>query len=182
MKKLCRLYRIGALAGAILLPIGAVLATGTTEALAATSYQYCDVVDGDTPACLNAWGGGPYVNVETTVNSENQNSQFQVLTEPNSYYQIEFVGNGSSGSCVGDAGNVPGNADTGLVPCDTHTGAGWGSVFRETANACNGNPNLIAFYNLHWGGYLGMPAGYVNGSHFYLNKPANKPYCFLQSP
>ena len=63
VKKMRRLYRIGAMVGAILLPIGAVLATGVTEASAATVSQYCDILDGPT-ACLNAWGGGPYVNVE----------------------------------------------------------------------------------------------------------------------
>lgn len=174
VKKMHRLYRIGALVGAILLPVGAVLATGTTEASASTGSQYCDLVDpSNIPACLNAWGGGPFVNVETsfTSNPPLQNNLFQVLNEGGGIYQIQFVGNGM---CVGDAGNLPGNADTGLVVCNTHTGAGWGTLFNEK-NTCGA---LYVFYNLHWGGYLGPPAGYVNGSHFYLNKPSR--VCFSQ--
>jgi hypothetical protein len=168
VKKMRRLYRIGAMAFAILLPIGAVLATGTTEASAATPYQYCDQLDGPI-ACLNAWGGGPYVNVEEDNNPAIQNNRFQVLPEANGYYQIQFVGGGTYNNyCIGDAGNVPGNADTGLVPCNTHTGAGWGTLFRDRSNLCGGSP---AYYNSHWGGYIGPVGGYVNGSHFYLNKP-----------
>ena len=177
MRKMRRLYRISALAVAILLPIAVVLAAGTTEASAATSYQYCYVLDpSGVPACLNAWGGGPFVNVETTVDA-GPNSQFRVLPEANRKYQIEFVGDGDNGMCIGDAGNLPGNADTGLVACNTHLGgAGWGTLFNEENGHCN--TGLFAFLNQHWGGYLGPPAGYVNGSHFYLNKP--NPVCFLQ--
>jgi hypothetical protein len=157
------------MAGAILLPIGAVLATGTTEASAATPYQYCDYFTSSTPACLNAWGGGSYVNVETTQNPTIQNNRFQVLSVGNGNFQIQFVGGGAyNGYCIGDAGNVSGNAVAGLVVCNTHTGAGWGTIFRDRSNLCGGNP---AYYDSHWGGYIGPVDGYVNGSHFYLNKP-----------
>lgn len=179
MKKMRSLYRIGAMVGAILLPIGAVLATGATEALAATPYQYCEL--GASLACLNAWGGGPYVNVETTSGLTIQNNRFEVFPVGNGNYQILFVGGGAyNGYCIGDAGNVPGNADTGLVVCNTHTAAGWGTIFRDRSNLCTGGSGFSAYYNSHWKGYLGPPAGYVNGSHFYLNKP--NLVCFAYLP
>lgn len=111
-----------------------------------------------------------YVNVETTQNPTIQNNRFQVLSVGNGNYQIQFVGGGAYNNyCIGDAGNLPGNADTGLVVCNTQTGgAGWGTLFKDRSNLCGGNP---AYYNNHWGGYLGPVDGYVNGSHFYLNKP-----------
>jgi hypothetical protein len=177
VNKMRKLYRIGAMVSAILLPISAVLATGTTEASAATPYQYCDFLDGASPACLNAWSGGPFVNVETTDNPNIQNNRFQVLSEANGNFQIQFVGGGQYNNyCIGDAGNLPGNADTGLVPCNTHTGAGWGTLFKDHSNLCN--PGSYAYYNNHWGGYIGPVGGYVNGSHFYLNKP--NLVCFLR--
>ena len=138
MKKMRRLYRIGAMVGAILLPIGAVLATGVTEASAATVSQYCDILDGPT-ACLNAWGGGPYVNVEESNDPAIQNNRFQVLPEANGNFQIQFLGGGQyNGYCIGDEGNVSGNATAGLVVCNTHTGAGWGTIFRDRSNLCPG--------------------------------------------
>jgi hypothetical protein len=173
VKKMRRLYRIGAMVGAILLPIGAVLATGATEASAATVSQYCDILDGPT-ACLNAWGGGPYVNVEESNDPRIQNNRFQVLPEANGNFQIQFLGGGQyNGYCIGDEGNVSGNATAGLVVCNTHTGAGWGTIFRDRSNLCPGYPGSDehAYYNSHWGGYIGPVGGYVNGSHFYLNKP-----------
>jgi len=173
VKKMRRLYRIGAMAFAILLPIGVVLATGTTEASAATPYQYCDTLDpSGVIACLNAWGGGPYVNVEESNDQNIQNNRFYAIPEANGNYQIQFLGGGIyNGYCIGDAGDVSGNADTGLVVCNTHTGAGWGTLFKDHSSLCPGS-GLRAFYNNHWGGYLGPVGGYVNGSHFYLNKQA----------
>jgi hypothetical protein len=76
-------------------------------------------------------------------------NQFRILNEPGGYVQIQFANTNSqyNGYCIGDAGNLPGNADTGLVLCDNHSGqAGWGSVFQEKS---------CGFYNVHWGGYLG---------------------------
>jgi hypothetical protein len=183
VKQMRRLYRIGALVGAILLPIGAVLVTGTTEAWAATPYQYCTAGPDANLACLNAWGGGPYVNVEESNNPNIQNNRFQVLPEANGYYQIQFVGGGQYNNyCIGDAGNVPGNADTGLVVCNTIAGgAGWGTLFRDRSNLCGSTGyGPFAYYNSHWKGYLGPVDGFVNGSHFYLNKP--NLVCFATAP
>ena len=41
VRKMRRLYRIGALVGAILLPIGAVLATGQRKHRQQAAHQYC---------------------------------------------------------------------------------------------------------------------------------------------
>jgi hypothetical protein len=170
-----RLYRIGAIVGAILLPIGAGLATGTTEASAATYQVYCSIPNGTTFACLNAWAGGPDVKVEESDSSAIQNNHFQVLAEGNDTYQIQFVGGGAyNNDCIGDEGDTSGNAAAGLVPCNTmQSGPGWGTIFEETSSTCGA---LIAFHNRHWNGYLGPIDGYVTGSRFYLNKPS--PVCF----
>ena len=155
VKKMRRLYRIGAMAFAILLPIGVVLATGTTEASAATPSQYCDILDpSGITACLNAWGGGPYVNVEESNDPRIQNNRFYVIPEANGNFQIQFLGGGQYNNyCIGDEGNVSGNAVAGLVPCNTHTGAGWGTIFRDRSNLCPGYPGSDehAYYNSHWG-------------------------------
>src|SRR6266516_4149175 len=72
MKILHRLYRIGALVGAILLPLGAVPAVGMPEAsAAAVAGQYCFFSD-----CLNAWNGGPFVNVFTGGHNGTPNNYF----------------------------------------------------------------------------------------------------------
>lgn len=166
MKITHRLYRIGALAGAILLPLGAVLATGTPEASASLGPgQYCLGIS----ICLNAWNGGPFVNVYAGGPSGTPNNYFSDNCTFNNPCHIQDAGvNQSEGLCVGDAGNSPGAADTGLVGC-----TGWGTNF-EAMNCAGAG---VAFYNVHWGGYLGPPSGAVNGSHWYLNKPTA--YCFL---
>jgi hypothetical protein len=188
VKKMRRLYRISALAGAILLPISAALAIGVPEASAASTQEFCYYDAGGHPACLNAWGGGPYVNVETSDNTAIQNNHFQLRDESNGYVELEFVGGGAwSGRCVGDASNDPSNASTSLDACGSITngsGAGWGTQFQIAyGTGSNGCPdNTIFFYNNHWtsvtgkAAWLGPPNGYVNGSNFYLNKPGQ--ICF----
>jgi len=178
VNKMRRLYRIGAMIGAILLPISVVMATGITEASAATPYQYCAWPGGIGPACLNAWGGGPNVNVEESDNPNIQNNRFVPLNEGGGSYQIEFVGGGpDNGYCISDANNDPSDAVAALLPCHDRVSGlvPWGSVFNEQTSPCGGT---LAFYNTHWRGYLGPPAGFVNGSHFYLNKPSA--VCFVQ--
>jgi hypothetical protein len=160
-----RLYRIGALTGAILLPLGAVLATGIPEASAAVGSQFCIASN----ECLNAWNGGPWVNVFTGGPTGAQNNYFQDYCF-NGICQIVDTGpTNYDGSCVGDAGNSSGNADTALIGC-----TGWGTNFQEIS--CSATS--IAFKNVHWGGYLGPPSGAINGSHWYLNKPGR--YCFTK--
>jgi hypothetical protein len=182
MRKMRRLYRIGALAGAIFLPIGAVLATGTPEASATSGSEYCFFAPTGPPACLNAWGGGPYVKVEENANPVIQNNYFKILYEPDGNVELEFVGGGAwSGECIGDAKNLPGNADTSLDPCGTNgANAGWGTQFSLWT--MGGGPSQgDGFYNLHWKGFLGPPSKFVDGSAFYLNKNPDTPIYFQPS-
>jgi hypothetical protein len=167
--------------GAILVPISVVLATGIPEASAASGKQYCLIPQGESGphACLNSWGGGPWVNVST--NDNTQNNDFTVVfNTSNENVVIEDTGgNAWSGHCIGDAKNETGQADTSLDACGNNgQGAGWGTQFEYiTGGACG--EGEVSFYNLHWHDYLGPPSGWVNGSPFYLNKPTQQ--CFLIS-
>jgi hypothetical protein len=188
VKKMRGLYRIGALAGAIILPMGAVLASGIPEASAATTQEFCYYDAAGHPACLNAWSGGPLVNVEASDSAAIQNNHFQLRFESNGNVEIQFVGGGThNNQCVGDASNDPSLANTGLTACGTisnGSGAGWGTQFTIAyGTGSNGCPDdTIMFGNNHWTSstghqaWLGPPNGYVNGSHFYLNKPGQ--ICF----
>lgn len=182
VKKMRGLYRIGALVGAILLPIGAVLAIGTPEASALSGYQYCVYNTAGGAMCLNAWGGGPWVYVETTSDSRIQNNRFQIRYENNGNVELQFVGGGTwNGKCIGDAYNNSGDARTSLDPCgdiSNGNGSGWGTQFQLQPICGTGD---YAFFNWRWRGYLGPTSPTAaNGSNFYLNKPQNPPICFAQ--
>jgi hypothetical protein len=186
-----RICRIGTLAGAILLPATAILASGIPAASAASAAapsgsQYCyrpgsGISPHGSYACLNAWGGGPRVNVST--NNNTQNNDFTVIFESNGYAEFKDTGNNAgSGKCIGDYNNSTSDASTGLVACGTNgVGAGWGTQFIPDPFYCLGvgDPNGEAYQNVHWnGGYLGPvdTTNSPNGSHFYLNKPSE--FCF----
>ena len=124
-------------------------------------------------ACLNAWSGGPYVNVYADgPETSDTHQDFIILdNEETGYYELAYVGSeGDSGECIGDYNNNSGLADAGLVACGTASGnQGFGTNMDWGTNDC---PSGEAwFYDYHWNGYLGPPDNYVNGSHFYLNKP-----------
>jgi hypothetical protein len=141
--------------------------------------EWCDNSGGT--ACLNAWSGGPWVDDYTGgPETRDTNQDFVVVGENSSdtgYSEIAFIGSSSwSGGCIGDAYNNSGDADVSLDGCGSASGsgAGWGTQFEWGTSGC---PSGEAwFYDAHWNGYLGPPAGAVNGSHFYLNKPS--PVCF----
>jgi hypothetical protein len=141
------------------------------------STQYCGPNLGND--CLNAWGGGPWVNVSTSGDETGDTNQhFMVIDEngdQNGTAEIMFTGNGSwNGQCIGDASNNSGNADTSLDACAAPGQTpGWGTQMTWGTSGC---PSGTAwFHDAHWNGYLGPPAGAVNGSHWYLNKPS--PVC-----
>jgi hypothetical protein len=158
-------YRIIMVAIALLFPMATVLAPGTSEAL--SQNEYCASISGKW-ACLNAWGGGPHVNVYTGGPNHTANNYF--IVEPNGT-SVNILST-QGGGCIGDASNIKDDAQAGLVSC----GTGWGSNFTESAHQC---PNgTVGFFNNHWGGWLGPIGGFVNGSPFYLNKPATTPICF----
>jgi hypothetical protein len=144
--------------------------------------EWCENTAGT--ACLNAWGGGPWVNDSTTGFESGDNHQNFFLSDeddangnPTDNYQLVFGGSGSwAGQCIGDAYNNSGDADTSLDGCGNGiaSGAGWGTNMTVGTSGCPAGE--VWFHDNHWNGYLGPPAGAVNGSPFYLNKPT--PYCF----
>jgi hypothetical protein len=145
------------------------------SALPFTQQQWCDTNGGT--ACLNAWGGGPWVNVETAGPETGDINQEMFLVNENGNTsgsgnnQIVFIGNDSwDDQCIGDAYNNPGYADTSLDPCANSyfgTTAGWGTQMTVGTSGC---PSGEAwFHDNHWNGYLAPANGDPNGSHFYLN-------------
>lgn len=119
---------------------------------------------------LNAWNGGPFVNVYH--GCANPNGFFTILTG-STYVQLEFTGGGAwNGQCIGDAYNLPGRSDTSLDSCNP---AGWGTnfVLRSTGYCDSGE---AAFQDAHTGGWLGPGSPYGDGTPFYLNKSGF--YCF----
>lgn len=145
--------------------------------IATMSYgaQFCYYNGGY--ACLNAWGGGPWVNTYTGgPDGADTNADFGTINI-NGILEIEYTGGGAwNGECIGDAYNRSGYADTSLDSCGNvnNGGAGWGTSFTEGNSGCPTGKDW--FYNNHWGGYLGPPNGWINGSHFYLNNTAR--ICF----
>jgi hypothetical protein len=155
-------------------PLTMTLACFAALGPATQSTQYCGPNLGND--CLNAWGGGPWVNVYTGGDEISDTDQhFMVIDEngdQNGTAEIMFTGSGSwNGQCIGDAYNNSGYADTSLDPCARPgQSAGWGTQFTWGTSGC---PSGTAwFYDARWKGYLGPPAGAVNGSHWYLNKPS----------
>lgn len=153
----------------------------TSYAVGPSGEQFCYYNGGY--ACLNAWGGGPWVNAYAGgPNGKNYNSDFTVIVDSaaTSNSEIEFTGGGAwSGRCIGDAYNNSSYADTSLDACgSTTTAAGWGTNFIVGSSGCPLGKEW--FYNTHWKGYLGPPNNYVNGSHFYLNNAGYA--CFTVIP
>jgi hypothetical protein len=153
-------------------------ATGIPEASAVSGSEFC--YNNGGYACLNSWGGGPWVKVYTGGPDGTQNNYFTAEqlngSDPASWVIKDTAGNAWNGKCIGDAYNKPGRADTSLDPC----GTGWGTNFQAFGCIFNGYTGF-AFKNNHWGGWLGPPDKYVNGSPFYLNKPVGAPICFKKS-
>jgi hypothetical protein len=130
--------------------------------------------------CLNAWSGGPAINV---YGPGPTNDNFKIIGS--SYDNIQFVGGGAhNGWCIGDYGGSSTNARAGLVPGCASGQIGWGVNFRSAACYINGRNAGIQFYNLHWHAYLGPQVSGIgsvlNGYSFYLNK--STPWCFKLYP
>lgn len=135
-----------------------------------TSTQWCGPNSGND--CLNAWSGGPWVDVYTGGPETGDTHQhFMVIDENGNQNSSEIVYTGSgsySGECIGDAYNNSGYADTSLDACGLPgQSAGWGTQMTWGTSGC---PSGEAwFHDNHWNGYLAPANGAVNGSHFYLN-------------
>jgi hypothetical protein len=138
--------------------------------------EWCATTGGT--ACLNAWGGGPWVNDYTGGFESGDNHQNFFLSavddangNPTGNYQLIFDGANDSwaGYCIGDAYSNPGYADTSLNGCGNGTGggAGWGTLMTIGTSGCPAGEGW--FHDNHWNGYLAPANGAVNGSHFYLN-------------
>ena len=122
--------------------------------------------------CLNAWNGGPYVNVYPR-GAANDNFGFFPTSGGN--WVIQFFGSGQYyGDCVGDYNNNQYDARAGLWSNCTKGQGAWGVAFKLFTNCPN---NEFAFKNNHWGGWL-APANFNNGDPFYLNNPSE--YCFSE--
>jgi hypothetical protein len=146
-------------------PLLAVLAFAIPAAHAGSGDQYCY-----GNACLTALQGGPFVGVQ--LGSGLANNDFTLVYEPGTgNYYLKFTGNSSwAGHCVGDAYNLSTRADTSLDTCPgSNGGGGWGTNLETTSAGCPSGQ--IAFYDIHWGGWLSPAYNYGNGSPFYLNGP-----------
>lgn len=158
-----------------LLPIGGIVFAGPAHAQ--VGNQWCGGSLNDV--CLNNWNGGPSVR---QYSQGVINNDFVAISDPNrpGAFQLEFA-YGPGGQCIGDYGNNPGNATTGLVACASGTSAGgWGSNFTYSTSGCpSGYFKLI---NQHWGGYVAPadgPEGKI-GAEWYLNTSTQD--CFGRYP
>jgi len=159
------------------LAVPVVVAAGPAQANG-TGNQWCYETGGQ--ACLNAWGGGPRVNVYTSKGVVNNDFTLRWDSHASAWQLVDSGTGPYNGWCVGDYGNDPNNASTGLVTCGDSSGnEGWGTLFNIPLN-CGGQGDV--FQDRHWGAsaYLGPPNGYGNGDHFYLNTPTTN--CFYFSP
>lgn len=142
-----------------LIPISGIVLAGPAHAQGGNQWCAGDV-------CFNAWNGGPSVR---QYSPGVVNNDFVGIDDPNrpGTFQIQAV---DAGGCIGDSGNNPGNATTGLVACWSGTSAGgWGSNFTYSTSGCpSGYFRLI---NQHWSGYVAPadgPEGAI-GAEWYLN-------------
>ena len=144
-------------------------AGGRGVAYAQSLDSYCTLSN----ICMNAWNGGPYIEVYNNPNVANDN--FDVNN-----FSI-FFGSTTGKyalACIGDAGNSPTDARAALDPGNGEecpNAAPWGGVFLESVCSLPNGTDGVSFYDYHWKGYL-APAGDGNGDAFYLNNPNT--FCF----
>ncbi len=164
---LCSGFLTAAFIDPITLTFGCALAVGPSL----IGTQYCGPNFGND--CLNAWNGGPWVNVYTGGDELRDTHQnFMVIDENgdrNGTAEIMYTGSGSwNGECIGDAYNNSGYADTSLDPCARPgQSAGWGTQMTWGTSGCPSG--TVWFHDGHWNGYLAPANNAVNGSHWYLN-------------
>jgi hypothetical protein len=166
-------------------------AKGTSHAAAGYGNQFCttNYLGHTNLMCLNAWGGGPWVNVYTHLGTINNDF---TLGKSNSYWSLSLTGGTNIrwiDQCIGDAYDNAGSEETSLDPCPhaAYPGhpaynGGWGTNFIPIP--CTGG---YEFKNVHWtdddrvgnpnldNRWL-APNGWGNNANFVLNSP--KAYCF----
>jgi hypothetical protein len=170
IKRLKNLIAVGLFGSA--LALGAI-GLAAVPAYAGTGHQW----ENNNGQYLNAWGGGPLVESE---NTQTLNNDFTI--ETNSDGDLSLVSTGGSGSydnCIADYQDSSTNAHAAVQSfCQPGYAVPWGANLTETDSPCGAG--LDAFYDAHWGGYLGA-ADDGNGSEFYLNVPATETgeICFI---
>jgi hypothetical protein len=131
-----------------------------------------------TSFCVNAWNGGPYVNVYTPGAS---NDTFYLMENGSGYWNLQYIDFLGTYWCVGDFGNSSTDARAGLVMGDC-TGGGaipWGGNFTRVTTNCPSNE--FALKDNHWGGWLAPSTpGLGNGDPFYLNNTSEFCYTYTQ--
>lgn len=150
---------------------GAAVTAGSANAVGGGN-QWCQ-----STSCANEWSNGPYVK---TYNQSNNHNNFAFIGYGDGVHlELQYTGPGAyNGQCVGDAGNVSGNANVSLTPCGANgSGAPWGGLFIDTP--CTGGGTEV--HNTHWNGDLG-PGGFSNGDSWYLNKPLHSVCLFSYPP
>lgn len=166
-----RIKLFAVMLAALIIPLAAGLAVAS-PAYAGGGDIYC-YQDNGVNACLNAWGGGPWVKVNTNNHVVNDDFVLHYESGTGEYY-LQFEGGGSwNGMCIGDAYNESYQSTTSLDPCPgANGGGGWGTNFYAYSSGCPSGE--IAFQNVHWSSkdgtavYLGPPNNYTNGSIFSL--------------
>jgi hypothetical protein len=157
-------FRITAMLTACLVAIGfGSFLTAAPSFAQAGGDQFCF----STSYCINAWNGGPYIDV---YGPNVANNVFSLVQNGN-YWDLQFTNtaSGSYGECIGDYGNSSTNARAALDSDDCAAGQiAWGANFTTPTAGCP--PGEFALRNVHWGGYLGpSTSGLGNGDAFYLN-------------
>ncbi len=165
-----RINRAAIVTSAIALAVGVTLSFGSASAHAAASgVEYCN----NGTECLNAWNGGPYVNVENGFPLTNNYFEASNDTASGSWFIEDTDGGHWDGSCIGDWYNSPDYSNSSLDPCPSETSSGgWGTNWSY--HSCDSN-NGVAFQNNHYGGWL-SPTGSANGDPFNNDGPYT---CFV---
>ena len=118
-------------------------------------------------AYINAWGGGPNVEVYTAPALYND---FTIINNPDGtgYVNIQLTGGTSpyDNYCIGDLGDSQTSGQAGFVGGCGSTSIGWGGNF--TWGACDGNAGLW-FKNVRHGGYLAVDGTNTKGTPFYVD-------------
>jgi hypothetical protein len=143
------------------------MAVSASPAFAGTGAQDCT---GTVPiACLNAWNGGPWVDVYTQTGAVNNDFTIGQGSGPN-FVTLRFTGTHNSwyGMCIGDAYNNQGDDRASLDPCPSGgNSGGWGVNFT-VQNCTTVYGNGLAFKDYHLGGYL-YPTSLSNGANWKLD-------------
>jgi hypothetical protein len=169
-----RFKNIAILATSLLtIGFGSLLAAGPSFAQGGGD-QFCT----GTNYCINAWNGGPLINVYAPgVN----NNAFTMIQNSSGYWNLQFTNTNSNnyGECIGDMNDSSTNARAALDPQDCASNdIAWGANFTIVTRNCPSGE--FALHNNHWNGYLAPSTpGLGNGDSFYLNNADE--FCYSET-